>query len=78
MLEQLQASAPLYQSDVVYEIAQKFGEEHVYENAAGNSAISKAVLAAFNDLTGDAVVWSRGERHWRPRESWDEAGRMQP
>lgn len=67
----------LYQHHVAYDIEEKFGEDFVYYNNNGNIAISKAVLSAFNKLTGDSVVWERGQRLWRYREDYDEPGRQQ-
>lgn len=67
----------LYQDDAAAQIAGGFGEDFVYENDSGNACIEKRVLAAFRDLTGDSVVWIRGERLWRKRESGDEPTRQQ-
>jgi hypothetical protein len=79
MLEKLDAVPfGLYQNQIVYEIAQRFGSGFTYHNANGNLAISKPVLAAFRRLSGDDVVWSRGERCWRRRTAWDRrTGRQQ-
>jgi hypothetical protein len=62
---------------VVYEIADKFGEEFTYQNENGNRAIDRAVLKAFRALTEDTVIWERGQRMWRRREGFDESGRQQ-
>jgi hypothetical protein len=67
----------LDQEDAASQIADLFGEHFTYENEAGNLAIDKKVLAAFRKLTGDSVVWSSAERHWRKREVGDEPGRKQ-
>jgi hypothetical protein len=67
----------LYQEDAASQIGDLFGEQFIYENPAGNPAIDKKVLAAFRKLTGDSVVWSSAERHWRRREVGDEPGRKQ-
>ncbi len=77
MLRRLEKVGVLHQDDAVSEIADRFGEATTYENAAGNAAISKEVLAAFKAISPD-VVWSRGERCWRKREKGDEPGRNQP
>lgn len=77
MLEQLQAKRELYQEDVVYEIERKFGAQFVYENENGNPAIDRRVLREFRKLTEDTVVWERGERFWRFRQTGDEAGHRQ-
>jgi hypothetical protein len=78
MLSEMKAQGELCQDEAVYQIAQMFGGEFTYHNEAGNPAISKTVLAAFNQLTGNDVVWSRSERLWRPRVPADLLGRMQP
>jgi hypothetical protein len=67
----------LYQETVVFDIASKFGEEFTYINDSGNMAIRRDVLAAFRKVSGDGVIWERGERMWRKRESYDEPGRQQ-
>ena len=75
---QLQKTKYLYQEDVVYQIEKKFGRAFVYDNENGNPAIEKKVLAAFRKLSGEQVVWERGERCWRYREKYDQQGsRMQ-
>jgi len=59
------------------DLQQRYGDDFVYENAAGNLAISRKVLSEFRRLNKDCVVWERGERCWRPRETTDAVGRMQ-
>lgn len=77
MLSELQRVKYLYQETVVHDIASNFGEDFIYYNDNGNPAIGKNVLAAFRKLTGDSVIWERGERMWRFRENYDEPGRQQ-
>ena len=77
MLRQLEEEKFLYQEMVVHQIFSEFGEEFAYLNSNGNLAIDKQVLAAFRKLTGDDVIWERGERMWRKREDYDEPGRQQ-
>jgi len=67
----------LYQDIAAAGIEEYFGEEFVYANENGNPAIRKDVLAAFKNLSGDRVVWERGDRLWRLREGLDEPGRQQ-
>jgi len=57
----------LYQEVAVKEVAELFGARFTYVNAAGNRAINKDVLAAFNRLTGKSVAWEVGPRAWRRR-----------
>lgn len=78
MLKELEKQdGVLYQDDAASNIADLFGDRFTYENDSGNACIDKKVLAAFGKLTGDSVVWSRGERLWRRRESGDELTRQQ-
>jgi hypothetical protein len=77
MLSELQREKYLYQETVVYDIESKFGEDFIYNNDNGNPAIGKKVLSAFKKLTGDSVIWERGERLWRFRGEHDEPGRQQ-
>ena len=77
MLDELNKVQYLYQQDAVYSIESKFGSAFVYVNDAGNPAIDRKVLAAFKKLTGESVIWERGERVWRKREQYDEPGRLQ-
>ena len=77
MLDELKRVKYLYQETVVYDISSKFGEDFTYYSDNGNPAIGKKVLAAFKKLTGDSVIWERGERMWRFREKYDEPGRQQ-
>lgn len=77
MVEELRRVKYLYQQETVYAIETRFGEKFFYINDAGNPAIDKKVLAAFNKLTGNSVVWERGERMWRMREDYDTPSRQQ-
>jgi hypothetical protein len=77
MFEELQRTKALYQETAVYDIAKRFGKEFTYTNVSGNIAIRKDVLSAFRKLSGDSVVWERGERMWRMRAAFDVGGRQQ-
>lgn len=55
----------LYQDTVVYKIKKQFGDEFVYTNENGNSAIGKDVLKHFREITEGNVVWEKGSRAWR-------------
>jgi hypothetical protein len=76
MVEILNAKGYLDQEVAAWELAKR-DKSLVYDNDAGNLAVSKPVLAAFRKALPDNVVWSRGERHWRFRKSYDKPGRMQ-
>jgi hypothetical protein len=77
MVKEVETGQYVYQEVMVYEIARQFGDEFTYYNANGNRAIGKDVLKEFRKLTKDSVVWMRGERAWRKRESHDAGGRQQ-
>jgi hypothetical protein len=77
MLNQINKKRELYQNEVVYQIEDKFGHQFVYENQAGNLAISREVLKEFRKLTEETVVWYRSELCWRIRSADDpEVGRL--
>lgn len=76
MVKELDKRKWLDQETVAWELLKR-EKSLVYHNQAGNLAISKPVLAAFRKKLPDNVVWSRGERHWRFRKSYDRPGRMQ-
>jgi len=78
MLSEYQKETVLYQDTAAGEIAARFGNSFVYENANGNLALSAPVLTAFRKISGDDVVWSKSERYWRAREKGDVPGRNQP
>lgn len=77
MLEQIGDKKPLYQESAAWDIKKKFGGAFVYDNENGNPAIEKKVLDAFKKLSGDDIVWSRGDRCWRERGPTDKPGRQQ-
>lgn len=67
----------LDQETVAWELHRR-DKSLTYDNANGNLAIDKSVLAAFNKLApAEEVVWSRSYRQWRYREAYDAPGRMQ-
>ncbi len=63
MLEWLEnsRSKELDQQDAVLGIQKEFGDdsEFLYENANGNLAIDRRVLAEFRKLSKDTVVWEK-------------------
>ncbi|CAJ0892955.1 hypothetical protein AMST5_04263 [freshwater sediment metagenome] len=77
MLSKFEEKGILYQEECAWDIQEKFGRDFLYDNANGNPAISKKVLDIFTKLSGEGVVWSRGERCWRRRIASDKPGRMQ-
>jgi hypothetical protein len=77
MLEEIKTNDYLEQSGAACTIHDEFGDDFVYTNDNGNLAIAKKVLTAFNKLSGDDVVWLRGEKAWAPRQDYHEPGRQQ-
>jgi len=77
MQQEITKEKYLYQDTTVYDIHSKFGETFVYYNDNGNLVIAKNVLLSFRKLTAKAVVWERGEKMWRLRESCDSPERGQ-
>jgi hypothetical protein len=53
MMGALKLENELYQNDIVYRIAEEFGEPFTYENENGNLAIDKKVLGAFREISND-------------------------
>jgi hypothetical protein len=77
LLGQLEQGKRLYQVDAAGEIANRFGDEFIYDNANGNPAIDKRVLRAFRKISSDTVVWDRWDFCWRKRTATDAPGRKQ-
>jgi hypothetical protein len=77
MVSELEKKPRLYQDQAVRGIRREFGEKFSYRNKNGNWAIDKAVLREFDKLSGDDVVWERGDRCWRKRREKDRPGRQQ-
>jgi hypothetical protein len=76
MLDEVRRDEELDQEYASYEIQSRFGDEFVYENENSNLAISKSVLDAFRRISKKDVVWERGSRRWRLRDSDDGPGRQ--
>lgn len=76
LLDQITSERLVYQETVVYEIKSKFGDAFVDTNDNGNLVVSRKVLTKFRKISPD-VVWDRGDRCWRVRESRDNASRQQ-
>jgi hypothetical protein len=77
MLAQLTAAKYLEQGAAVYQIQKEFGDAFVYQNANGNLAINRKVLAEFKKLTEGKAVWDRSDHGWRLlREGEDYEGRQ--
>ncbi len=76
MLSQIETDGVLHQDHAASEIEQRFGAEFAPANDRGNLSIRPDVLKAFRTIS-EHVIWERGERLWRKRESFDEKGRLQ-
>lgn len=76
MVDELSKQKYLDQEIVAYQLV-KTDKKLTYQNANGNLAIAKPVLDAFRKAMPDDVVWSRSDRQWRYRKSYDRPGRMQ-
>lgn len=77
MMNQVATGRSLYQEQAAWDIKKLFGKKFVYDNANGNPAIDQSVLTTFREVSGEDIVWSRGERCWRKRLPSDVAGRQQ-
>ena len=75
MMEEYAKRDYLDQQAAVYHIRENFGEEFTYLNSGGGLAIARAVLTAFRKISGEEVVWSRGDLAWRKRQDYDSSGR---
>ena len=78
MLSTIQEKGELTQSNAYYEINQRFGSGFTTVTNSGSYSIKGGVLTAFKNITGDEIVWERGEKKWRKREFYDGPGREQP
>jgi hypothetical protein len=76
MLQELMSEGELYQEAAAEKLLGYGDDEIAYYDDNGYARIGKKVLAAFNKISSD-VVYSRGEKYWRPREDDDEPGRRQ-
>jgi hypothetical protein len=77
MLAELERDGLLYQDEAVFQIEKRFGTQFAPTNDNGNPSIRKDVLKAFGRISGDGIVWERGERLWRRRDARDDPGRQQ-
>lgn len=72
MLEHLEKTHSVYQSDIVLLVHERFGDKFVYINENGSYVFIPSVLTAFKKLAGDKVVWCRLSKYWRLRMSTDD------
>lgn len=67
LISEIKAKAPnrAYQSRLVRELRDQFGEEWTYKNDNGNLAIDVKVLKEFKKLKDQYVIWDRSDQSWR-------------
>ena len=75
MLSQIEKDGSIYQDDVVDYLVKVDAENLLRENAEGNLALGREVLAEFKKITEHSVVWVKPDRYWRYRVAEDEPGR---
>lgn len=78
MLAAIEEHGELTQNNAFYGISKQFGSGFTTITNSGVASIKGSVLTAFKKLSGDAIVWERGEKKWRKREFYDGPGREQP
>ncbi len=76
MFEQFKAKRFLYQEEAATHLLHLHDEGLAYYDDRGNVCVGKAILAAFNKLTPDAV-YERATKFWRDRLPSDQPGRQQ-
>lgn len=76
MLYNYEAKGFLYQEEAATHLLHLHDVELAYYDNKGNVCVGKAVLAAFNKLTPDAV-YERAAKFWRGRLPSDQPGRQQ-
>jgi hypothetical protein len=55
----------VYQSEVVDEISEQFGDQYTYEDEnSGNFRIDSGVLREFNKLKDEDIDWDHQEKCW--------------
>jgi len=77
MLSVIQEQDELTQNNAYYEINKRFGSGFTTVANNGSPSIKGGVLTAFKKITGDEIVWERGEKKWRKRAFYDKPGREQ-
>jgi hypothetical protein len=66
MIDTIDREHFLDQEDAVTMIADKFGDEWVYQNENGNLGIDRRVLSTFRKLHGGRIEWDKGDKCWAP------------
>jgi hypothetical protein len=77
MLSIIQEHGELSQNNAFYEINKRFGSSFITITNNGSPSIKSSVLTAFRKISGDIVIWERGDKKWRKREFYDAPGRGQ-
>mgnify|MGYP001363342668 CR=1 FL=1 len=66
MVDQIMAHGRVYQEHLVFDIAERFGEEYTFYNNNGNPAIKPAVLSQFRKLQAGRIEWDKADKSWSP------------
>jgi hypothetical protein len=77
MMAELDQSGRLYRARVADDVAAQHGPPLVAFDEDGLPILQPPVIAAFQELTGEAVVWCMSGQYWRRRRPGDRAGREQ-
>lgn len=78
MLSAIEEHGELTQNNAFYGINKQFGTGFTTIANSGSPSIKGGVLTAFKKVSGDDIVWERGEKKWRKRAFYDAPGREQP
>ena len=77
MVEQLPSNDVLYQEATAREIRERFGGSFIYIDEDRNVAIKKDVLAVFEKLARNTIIWDQRRRLWRKLEKHSKAEQQQ-
>ncbi len=77
MMTEIEQSGRLYMANAADSVAAEHGPPLVRFDDEGLPILQPPVISAFQDLTGDAVVWCMSGQYWRRRRPGDEPGREQ-
>jgi hypothetical protein len=77
MLTEVERRGRLYSAAAAEEVDRLHGAPLVGYDEEGMPFLNKPVVDAFQELSGDGIVWSMSGRYWRRREPSDRPGRQQ-
>lgn len=64
MVKEIEFKGVVYQTDVIREVREKFGEQFVFVNEHGNASLEKEVKKAFRKLHRGKIAWDRDGFCW--------------